>query len=206
MAMDACLFMNQNFGFISFPDNLTTGSSIMPHKKNPDVLELIRAKGNKLQGISNDIALVMTNLPSGYHRDMQLLKEFLFPAFDECRSIIEMIELMFTNVQIKSDIISDKRYDYLFTVETVNKLVLQGIPFRDAYKQISHEIAEGKYVPDRDVKHTHEGSIGNLCNNAIATKVQHVLDEFSIHSINNTLTDLLSTGSLNSEADRRRRP
>lgn len=207
MAMDSCLFMNQNFGFFSFPDNLTTGSSIMPHKKNPDVLELIRAKGNKLQGISNDIALVMANLPSGYHRDMQLLKEYLFPAFDECRSIIEMMELMFNHVQIKQDIINDKRYDYLFTVETVNKLVLQGVPFRDAYKQISHEIGEGNYTPDRDVNHTHEGSIGNLCNESIAMKVQHVLDEFSIHSINKALTDLLTTGiSSVDDSPRRRRP
>jgi argininosuccinate lyase len=207
MAMDACLFMNQNFGFISFPDNLTTGSSIMPHKKNPDVLELIRARGNKLQAISNDISLVMANLPSGYHRDMQLLKEFLFPAFGECHSIIEMIELMFANVKIKENILDDKKYDYLFTVETVNKLVLEGTPFRDAYRQISADIAKGTYIPDKEIHHTHEGSIGNLCNEHIAKKVEDILNEFPFQSVQENIDKLLATGSYSpkhNEADRRR--
>jgi argininosuccinate lyase len=207
MAMDACLFMNQNFGFISFPDNLTTGSSIMPHKKNPDVLELIRARGNKLQALSNDITLVMSNLPSGYHRDMQLLKEFLFPAFGECHSIIEMIELMFANVRIKDNILDDHKYDYLFTVETVNKLVLEGTPFRDAYRQISADIAKGTYIPDKDIHHTHEGSIGNLCNGHIAKKVDGILNEFPFLSVEKSIENLLATGSYSpnsSETDRRR--
>jgi argininosuccinate lyase len=194
MAMDACLFMNQNFAFITFPDNLTTGSSIMPHKKNPDVLELIRAKGNKLQALANDITMVTCNLPSGYHRDMQILKEFLFPAFQECSDIIEMTALMFSNINIKENIINDKRYDYLFTVETVNKLVLEGMPFRDAYRHVSESIAAGNYVPDRDVHHTHEGSIGNLCNAEIAGKVDKIMNQFPLNEIDTQLSNLLETG------------
>jgi argininosuccinate lyase len=147
LAMDAVLFMNQNFGFISFPDELTTGSSIMPHKKNPDVFELIRARASQLMALPNDIALLTTNLPSGYHRDMQLLKEKLFPAIQELKDCLSMMHLMLANVQVKENILSDDQYKFLFSVEEVNKLVLSGMPFRDAYKKIGMDIDQGSYNP-----------------------------------------------------------
>jgi argininosuccinate lyase len=175
MAMDICLFMNQNFGFVKFPDELTTGSSIMPHKKNPDVFELIRAKGNKLQSLPNELALLTTNLPSGYHRDLQLLKESLFPAFEDIQACLVLANMMLENIIIQKDILNDEKYKYLFSVEEVNRQVLEGIPFRDAYKNIAHEIKEGSYKPNTEVKHTHEGSIGNLCNDMITLKMQKVI-------------------------------
>lgn len=161
MAMDACLFMNQNFGFISFPDELTTGSSIMPHKKNPDVWELIRSHGNKLQALPNEITMMITNLPSGYHRDLQLLKENLFPAFGVLKDCLRMAGLMLENIRIKENILDDEKYRYLFSVEVVNRLVLEGVPFREAYKQVGLDIEKGNFEPEQTVQHTHEGSIGN---------------------------------------------
>lgn len=163
LAMDACLFLNQNFGFISFPAELTTGSSIMPHKKNPDVFELIRGRCSQLQALPNDIALGIANLPSGYHREMQLLKELLFPAFGHLHDCLQMTHLMLSNIEVKRDILQDDKYKFLFSVEEVNKLVIGGMPFRDAYRKVGIDIEQGSYDPARVVQHTHEGSIGNLC-------------------------------------------
>lgn len=176
LSMDCCLYMNQNFGFISFPDDLTTGSSIMPHKKNPDVFELIRAKCNRIQATPNELTLLVNNLPSGYHRDMQLTKEILFPAIVELRSCIEMMKLMLSNISVNPDILSDPKYQYLFSVEKVNELVNQGIPFRDAYKQVGESIEAGNFKFDigRGLHHTHEGSIGNLCNEEIRKEMLKV--------------------------------
>ncbi len=191
MAMDACLFMNQNFGFISFPDELTTGSSIMPHKKNPDVWELIRSHGNKLQALPNEIAMMITNLPSGYHRDLQLLKENLFPAFQTLRDCIDMSRLMLENIRIKENILDDDKYQYLFSVEVVNNLVLQGTPFREAYKQVGMDIEHGTFSPSREVKHTHAGSIGNLCTAQIAAQMDSVLKGFPFEAVDKAIAELL---------------
>lgn len=181
LAMDCCLYMNQNFGFIHFPDELTTGSSIMPHKKNPDVFELIRAKCNRIQATPNELTLLTNNLPSGYHRDMQLTKEILFPAMTELRSCIAMMQLMLSELHVKEDILQDPKYTYLFSVEKVNELVNQGIPFRDAYKQVGNMIEDGKFSFDlkNGLQHTHEGSIGNLCNEAIQAEMSKQLQKFS---------------------------
>ncbi|MEY2812571.1 MAG: argininosuccinate lyase [Bacteroidota bacterium] len=180
LAMDCCLYMNQNFGFIHFPDELTTGSSIMPHKKNPDVFELIRAKCNRIQSTPNELTLLTNNLPSGYHRDMQLTKEILFPAITELRSCIDMMQLMLSELRVNNDILKDPKYSYLFSVEKVNELVNQGIPFRDAYKQVGNMIEEGKFSFDlaNGLQHTHEGSIGNLCNAAIEEEMSNQLQKF----------------------------
>ena len=180
LAMDCCLYINQNFGFISFPPELTTGSSIMPHKKNPDVFELIRAKCNRIQALPNELTLLLTNLPSGYHRDLQLTKEILFPAIEELKACIELTKLMLSNVEIKDDILKDEKYKYLFSVEAVNELVNKGIPFREAYKQVGEEIEKGVFNFDSSKKlhHTHEGSIGNLSNNEIKTLMERVLEKF----------------------------
>ena len=191
MAMDICLFMNQNFGFISFPDELTTGSSIMPHKKNPDVFELIRAKGNKLQSLPNELALITTNLPSGYHRDLQLLKECLFPALYEVKSCLIISKMMLEKIQVKENILADEKYKYLFSVEEVNREVLEGTPFRDAYKKVAQEIKEQKFNPEKTVNHTHEGSIGNLCNSEIALKMQKVVVGFNFEVAEKALKNLL---------------
>ncbi len=163
MSMDVCLYMNQNFGFISFPDELTTGSSIMPHKKNPDVFELIRAKCNRIQALPNELALLINNLPSGYHRDMQLTKEILFPSIQEILSCLEIMCLMLKNIIVKDKILEDDRYKYLFTVERVNELVNVGMAFRDAYRQVALEVENGTFSFSGTLNHTHEGSIGNLC-------------------------------------------
>jgi argininosuccinate lyase len=181
LSMDACLYINQNFGFISFPAELTTGSSIMPHKKNPDVLELIRAKCNRIQSIPNELTLLINNLPSGYHRDLQLTKEILFPAIGELKSCLEIIQLLISQIEIREDILSDEKYKYLFSVEAVNELVNQGLPFREAYKQVGNQIEQGKFSfdPGKGLQHTHEGSIGNLCNDQIASEMEKVLDKFS---------------------------
>lgn len=191
LSMDACLFMNQNFGFISFPDELTTGSSIMPHKKNPDVFELVRARCNQIVALPNDIALITGNLPSGYHRDMQLLKEMLFPAIQSLRSCIQMIHLMVSNVQVKENLLEDDKYRFLFSVEEVNKLVLQGMPFRDAYKKVGMDIEKGEYKPDTKVNHTHEGSIGNLCLDEIQHSMDRVLASFNIEKYQKAVSGLL---------------
>ena len=177
-AMDVCMFMCQNFGFISFPDNLTTGSSIMPHKKNPDVFEITRGKCNRLQALPNEIALLTANLPLGYHRDMQLLKDIIFPATTTICEVIEMCDFMLQNIRINRNVLQDQKYDYLFTVEDVNRLVLEGVPFREAYRQVGVAVQEGRYTPTREVHHTHEGSIGNLCNDKIADKMAQVLKAF----------------------------
>jgi argininosuccinate lyase len=180
MAMDCCLYMGTNFGFLSFPDELTTGSSIMPHKKNPDVLELIRAKCNRIQSIPNELTLLMNNLPSGYHRDLQLTKEILFPSIQELKSCLIMSRLMLSSVRIRENILDDEKYRYLFSVEAVNELVNQGIPFRDAYKQVGNQIEKGAFQFDykRKLKHTHEGSIHNLSNMQIAAEMDKVLLKF----------------------------
>jgi argininosuccinate lyase len=177
-AMDACLFMNQNFGFIRFPDELTTGSSIMPHKKNPDVFELIRARCNQIIALPGDIALLTANLPSGYHRDLQLLKEQLFPAIQHLKSCLSMMQLMLSNIEVKPNILEEERYKFLFSVEEVNKLVLAGVPFRDAYKQIGQAIENGAFTYTTTLDHTHEGSIGNLQTEAIRTMMARVLGRF----------------------------
>ncbi len=191
MAMDACLFMNQNFGFISFPDELTTGSSIMPHKKNPDVWELIRSHCNKLQALPNEIAMMTVNLPSGYHRDLQLLKENLFPAFETLRSCIRMSKLMLENIRIKDNILEDEKYQYLFSVEVVNRLVLEGIPFREAYKQVGLDIEQGRFKPDTELHHTHEGSIGNLCNKTVKEQMEAVLKGFPFGKVHEAIEALV---------------
>lgn len=191
MAMDACLFMNQNFGFISFPDELTTGSSIMPHKKNPDVWELIRSHTNKLQALPNEIAMMTVNLPSGYHRDLQLLKENLFPAFTTLRNCLQMSRLMLENIRIKEDILKDEKYQYLFSVEVVNRLVLEGTPFREAYKQVGHDIENGVFKPDTNIQHTHEGSIGNLCTEEIKAQMEAVIKQFPFEKVHKAIEALV---------------
>jgi argininosuccinate lyase len=191
LSMDACLFLNQNFGFISFPDELTTGSSIMPHKKNPDVFELIRARCNQVMALPNDIILTTANLPSGYHRDLQLLKEMLFPAIQNLKDCLGMARLMLSNVQVKENILEDEKYKFLFSVEAVNRLVLEGMPFRDAYKKIGKDIASGSYDPARTVKHTHEGSIGNLQLDAIRAGMESAISAFNFSNHKKAFTDLL---------------
>ncbi len=178
-AMDVCMWMCQNFAFISFPDELTTGSSIMPHKKNPDVFEIMRGKCNRLQSIPNEIALLTANLPLGYNRDLQLLKDIIFPAFSELRSCLDMCDFMLSHIKVKENILDDPIYDYLFTVEDVNRLALGGMPFREAYRTVGMQVQNGEYVPTRSVSHTHEGSIGNLCNAQIAAKMETVMDKMS---------------------------
>jgi argininosuccinate lyase len=192
MAMDACLFMNQNFGFITFPDELTTGSSIMPHKKNPDVWELIRSHGNKLQALPNEIAMMITNLPSGYHRDLQLLKENLFPAFESLKDCLRMAGLMLDNIRIKENILDDAKYQYLFSVEVVNELVLSGVPFREAYKQVGLDIERGTFAPGKEVKHTHEGSIGNPGNEEVSRMMKEVIAGFPFEKVDKAIEKLVS--------------
>lgn len=191
LSMDACLFLNQNFGFISFPDELTTGSSIMPHKKNPDVFELIRARCNQLLALPNDIALITGNLPSGYHRDMQLLKELLFPAIRNLKDCLRMAHLMLSNISIKENILTDPKYKFLFSVEEVNKLVLSGVPFRDAYRQVGQDIAGGDYHPGATVNHVHEGSIGNLCLDEISQKMEKTIGSFRFDLYRRAIDTLL---------------
>jgi argininosuccinate lyase len=179
LAMDCCLYMNQNFGFLSFPDELTTGSSIMPHKKNPDVFELIRAKCNRIQSIPNELTLLINNLPSGYHRDMQLTKEILFPAIEELKACLQLMQLMLSNMKVKENILTDEKYKYLFSVEAVNELVNKGVPFREAYQQVGNSINKGEFEYDlQQLHHTHEGSIGNLCNEEISAEMNKVLAKF----------------------------
>lgn len=190
-AMDITLYINQNFGFLSFPAHFTTGSSIMPHKKNPDVFELIRSRCNKIQALPNEIALMTTNLPMGYHRDLQLLKENLFPAFESLNDCLAIATFMLTHISIKEDILDDPKYDYLFSVEVVNNEVLQGIPFREAYKNIGMAIEEGTFQPSKEVKHTHEGSIGNLCNDQIERMFEAIKSQFGFEKVEQALEDLL---------------
>jgi argininosuccinate lyase len=175
MAMDICLYMGQDFNFISFPDELTTGSSIMPHKKNPDVFELIRGKCNKLQAVPNQLTMMLVNLPSGYHRDLQLLKEIIVPSIQELRSCIEMMRFSLKDIQPRKNITDDAKYDYMFSVDTLNELVKSGMPFRDAYKKMGMDIEKGNYNPKRDLNHTHIGSIGQLCLEEIKAKMDKAL-------------------------------
>ncbi len=172
MAMDICLYMSQNFNFISFPDELTTGSSIMPHKKNPDVFELVRGKCNKLQAVPNQLILITNNLPSGYHRDLQLVKEVIVPAIQDLKACLEILTFSLKEIKVNKGILEDPKYDYLFSVDTLNELVLGGMPFRDAYKKMGMEINAGNFTPKRDIEHTHEGSLGNLCLEEIRNKMK----------------------------------
>ena len=184
LAFDACMFNSQNFGFIKLPDQFTTGSSIMPHKKNPDVFELTRAKCNKLQGLPQQITLISNNLPSGYFRDLQIIKEVFLPAFDELKDCLRMVTHMMREVKVNEHILDDDKYSLLFSVEEVNRRVLAGMPFRDAYKQVGLDIEAGKFVPSKSVNHTHEGSIGNLCNEPIAAMMRSVIGSFSFERMN----------------------
>lgn len=190
-AMDVCLYMNQNFGFITFPDHLTTGSSIMPHKKNPDVFELVRARCNKIQALPNEIALMTTNLPSGYHRDLQLLKENLFPAFQSLKECLDITTFMLEHIRVRENILDDPKYDYLFSVEVVNDEVLKGVPFREAYRNIGLSIEAGTFQPLKTVNHTHEGSIGNLCTAEIKDAFRDVYAGFGFRKVRDTLAALI---------------
>jgi argininosuccinate lyase len=192
LAFDACMFSSQNFGFIKLADEYTTGSSIMPHKKNPDVFELTRAKCNKLQALPYEITLITNNLPSGYFRDLQLIKENFLPAFDEMESVLNMVSAMISRIKVNNNILDDSRYDLMFSVEEVNRLVCQGVPFRDAYKEVGLKIERGEFVPDRNVNHTHEGSMGNLCNDRIKDLYDKVLSEFDFDTYHKAIDKLLS--------------
>jgi argininosuccinate lyase len=192
MAMDICLYNSQNFGFLTLPDALTTGSSIMPHKKNPDVAELLRAKANRLKALPMEVTLVMSNLPSGYHRDMQLLKEILMPAFDEILDCLDITTFMLEYLDVKPNLLDNPTYDLLFSVERVNELVLQGVPFREAYQTVGKEIAERTYVPPRELHHTHEGSIGNLGNNLIVRHMEQAMSGFGAEHAQQAIDRLLS--------------
>lgn len=192
LSMDACLYLNQNFSFISFPPELTTGSSIMPHKKNPDVFELIRSHCNRIKALPNEIMLMTTNLPSGYHRDLQLLKEHLFPAFRNLRDCLEMAGLMLSNIEVKDNILRDEKYKYVFSVEEVNKRVLAGMPFRDAYKEVGLDIEAGKFTYDLQLNHTHEGSIGQLCTAEIRKQMDSAVAAFPFAHVQAAIDKLLS--------------
>ena len=192
LAFDACMFNSQNFGFIKLPDQFTTGSSIMPHKKNPDVFELTRAKCNKLQGLPQEIILISNNLPSGYFRDLQIIKELFLPAFDELKDCLRMVTHMMREVKVNEHILDDDKYALIFSVEEVNRLVLQGVPFRDAYKQVGLNIEAGKFTPVKEVHHTHEGSIGNLCNAQISALMQNIIESFAFNKVNEAEKRLLA--------------
>lgn len=192
LAFDACMFTSQNFGFIKLAPQYTTGSSIMPHKKNPDVFELTRSKCNKLQAVPQQITLITNNLPSGYYRDLQIIKEVFLPMFDELNDCLKMVANMMREVEINTEIMKDERYDPIFSVERVNELVLQGVPFRDAYKQVGQAIANGEFVPDKHIHHTHEGSIGNLCNDKIQEMAQSIVSEFHFERVMAAEKSLLS--------------
>jgi len=191
MAMDQALYLSQNFAFVSYPDTLTTGSSIMPHKKNPDVWEIMRGKCNRIQALPNDVAMMTTNLPSGYHRELQLLKELLFPAFTELKSCLHMATFMLQNITVKTDILNDHKYAYLFSVEEVNRLTLSGTPFRDAYKQVGLAIEKGEFNPDKKVNHTHEGSIGNLGNKHIEEAFNKLVSSFDFAKVKQAIEELV---------------
>jgi len=193
LAMDICLYMGQDFGFISFPDSLTTGSSIMPHKKNPDVWELIRGHCNRLAALPVEISMMIHNLPAGYHRDFQLLKDVLFPKIQILKSSLDLADFMLRRITVRADLVTQEKYQYLFTVEEVNKLVLSGVPFRDAYKQVGLDIEQNKYLPDYKIHHTHEGSLGNLCLDEIKAKMESVLYTFDFDSVHDHINELVKT-------------
>lgn len=190
MAEDVCLFMSQNFAFVSFPDDYTTGSSIMPHKKNPDVFELIRAKTNRIKTLPGEINQITANLPSGYHRDLQLIKESILPAFGEIQACIDMTCLMLKDIRVRENILEEEKYKHIFSVEKVNEMVLTGVPFRDAYKEVGKMIEEGTFDANHDIDHTHEGSIGNLCNDEITENFEKVLSRFDFERKNNAVKKL----------------
>ena len=192
LAFDACMFNSQNFGFIKLPDAYTTGSSIMPHKKNPDVFELTRAKCNKIQGLPQQITLISNNLPSGYFRDLQIIKEIFLPSFDELKDCLLMVTRMMNEIKVNENILDDEKYTPIFSVEEVNRLVNEGMPFRDAYKKVGHDIEAGNFTPDKNIRHTHEGSIGNLCNDAIVVLKQQVTGGFNFQKANEAEQKLLS--------------
>lgn len=193
MAFDACLFNSQNFGFVKLPDECTTGSSIMPHKKNPDVFELIRARCNKLQALPQQITLIMNNLPCGYFRDLQEIKEVFLPAFDQLLSCLEMSTYIIRRMEVNTHLLDDSRYDAMFSVEEVNRLAAAGMPFRDAYKKVGLEIEAGRFVPDKRVRHTHEGSMGNLCNDRIADLMNNVFARFHFERVEQAEQNLLQS-------------
>lgn len=192
LAYDACLFNSQNFGFVKLPNECTTGSSIMPHKKNPDVFELIRAKSNKLQALPQQIMMIMNNLPSGYFRDLQIIKEVFLPAFDELADCLQMADYIVERMEVNRHILDDEKYTPIFSVEKVNRLAASGVPFRDAYKQVGLEIEAGRFATDKQVHHTHEGSIGNLCTEEIALQMQSVVDQFHFEKIEQAEQALLA--------------
>lgn len=191
LAFDGCLFTSQNFGFIHLPKQMTTGSSIMPHKKNPDVFELVRAHCNKIQGAPNTIRLISGNLPSGYFRDMQIIKEVFIPLFDEIKDCIDITAYAIENIEVERDIMKDPRYKYAFSVEEVNRRALAGTPFRDAYRQVGMEIEQGHFEFDGHIHHTHEGSMGNLCNDKIREKMDRVRSRFTFAKVNDAIAALL---------------
>jgi len=191
MAFDACMFMCQNFGFISLPDELTTGSSIMPHKKNPDVFELIRAHCNKIQSLPAQITLMTNNLPSGYFRDYQILKEIFLPAFEELKDCLKLATYSISKVSVMANILDDDRYKYVFSVESVNKLVMEGLPFRDAYKKVGMQIQKGEFKPEGSVEYTHVGSTGNLCLQEITKNFNNNVYEFNFEKVANAIGELL---------------
>lgn len=193
LAYDACMFNSQNFGFIKLPDEYTTGSSIMPHKKNPDVFELTRAKCNKLQGLPTEITLITNNLPSGYFRDLQIIKEIFIPSFEEINDCLAMTNRMISEIIVNQNILDDDKYLYIFSVEEVNRLVLEGVPFRDAYKQVGLDIEKGKFKHNKKVVHTHEGSIGNPCNDQIELLKQKIIDQFEFNRVSTAEDQLLNS-------------
>lgn len=192
MAFDACMFNSQNFSFVRLPKECTTGSSIMPHKKNPDVFELTRAKCNKLQALPQQIILIMNNLPSGYFRDLQIIKEVFLPAFQELRDCLQMSAYIVRKMEVNEDILSDQRYDLMFSVEEVNRLTTEGMPFRDAYKKVGLDIEAGNFTPNKNIKHTHEGSIGNLCNKEIEELMNSIVKDFHFDKIDKAISSLLA--------------
>ena len=193
LAFDACLFNSQNFSFVKLPKECTTGSSIMPHKKNPDVFELIRAKSNKLQSLPQQVMLIMNNLPCGYFRDLQIIKEVFLPAFDELKDCLQMTAYIINKIEVREDILDNPMYDPMFSVETVNKLASEGLPFRDAYKQVGLDIEAGTFRPDKNIHHTHEGSIGNLCNDRISALMATVLEGFAFEKMQKAEKQLLNS-------------
>ena len=191
LAFDACMYSSQNFGFIKLHDAFTTGSSIMPHKKNPDVFELTRAKCNKIQAVPEQVMLIMNNLPSGYFRDLQIIKEVFLPTFDELKDCLKMVTLMLEHITVNEHILDDSRYDLMFSVEEVNRLATEGMPFRDAYKKVGLDIEAGKFTPTKSVAHTHEGSIGNLCNDRICALMDQVVESFNFEKVNEAVAALV---------------
>ncbi len=192
LAFDSCMFTSQNFGFMKLDPKFTTGSSIMPHKKNPDVFELTRAKCNRIQSIPNDITLIVNNLPSGYFRDLQIIKEVYMPMFDEILDCIGMVRSMMEQITVNEHVLDDPKYDYIFSVEEVNRLTTEGMPFRDAYRKVGLDIEAGNFTPNKKINHTHEGSIGNLCNKEIAALMESVLAQFPFEKVNNAESALIN--------------